>query len=167
MIEAAQKKITSANIGMQLTREQQRSFSKRNQSIINAFLSQPSNPKSKKSWTPVLKVWIRDLKLWHLFGFEVHSRSGYNVLFYAFPVFIKMFTFCRYSSRWDAAFTWLTPAEAVLMLLWFKILFMLNFDEKSECIKQRLIDLFNRQRVLFLIQNTSALGFVSSNVNLS
>ena len=88
------------------------------------------------------------------------------MLFYAFSVFIKIFTFCRYSSRWDAAFTWLTPAEAVLMLL-FKILFVLNFDEKSECIKQRLIDLFNRQRVLFLIQNTSALGFVSSNVNLS
>ena len=49
MIEAAQKKISTANTGMQQASEQQRSVSKRKQSIINTFLSQPSDPKSKKS----------------------------------------------------------------------------------------------------------------------
>ena len=49
MIEAAQKKISTANTGMQQAREQRRSVSKRKQSIINTFLSQPSDPKCKKS----------------------------------------------------------------------------------------------------------------------
>ena len=49
MIEAAQKEISTANTGMQQAREQRRSVSKRKQSIINTFLSQPSDPKSKKS----------------------------------------------------------------------------------------------------------------------
>ena len=49
MIEAAHKKISTANTGMQQAREQQRSVSKRKLSIINTFLSQPSDPKCKKS----------------------------------------------------------------------------------------------------------------------
>ena len=49
MIEVAQKKISTANTGMQQAREQRRSVSKRKQSIINTFLSQPSDPKCKKS----------------------------------------------------------------------------------------------------------------------
>ena len=49
MIEAAQKKISTTNTGMQQAREQRRSVSKRKQSIINTFLSQPSDPKCKKS----------------------------------------------------------------------------------------------------------------------
>ena len=50
MIEAAQKKISTANTGMQQATEQRsRSVSKTKQSIINTFLSQPSDPKSKKS----------------------------------------------------------------------------------------------------------------------
>ena len=51
MIEAAQKKISTANTGMQQAREQRRSVSRRKQRIINTFLSQPSDPKSKKSGT--------------------------------------------------------------------------------------------------------------------
>ena len=49
MIEAAEKKISSANKAMQQTREQQQSVSKRKQTIINTFLSQPSQPKFKKT----------------------------------------------------------------------------------------------------------------------
>ena len=49
MIEAAEKKISSANKAMQQTREQQQSVSKRKQTIINTFLSQPSKPKFKKT----------------------------------------------------------------------------------------------------------------------
>ena len=48
-IEAAEKKISSANKAMQQTREQQQSVSKRKQIIINTFLSQPSKPKFKKT----------------------------------------------------------------------------------------------------------------------
>ena len=47
MIEASEKKISSANKAMQQTREQQQSVSKRRQTIINTFLSQPSKPKFK------------------------------------------------------------------------------------------------------------------------
>ena len=49
MIEAAEKKISSANKAMQQTREQQQSVSKRKQIIINTFLSQPNKPKFKKT----------------------------------------------------------------------------------------------------------------------
>ena len=49
MIEAAEKKISSANKAMQQTREQQQSVSKRKQTIINTFLSQPSKTKFKKT----------------------------------------------------------------------------------------------------------------------
>ena len=49
MIEAAEKKISSANKAMQQTREQQQSVSKRKQTIINTFLAQPSQPKFKKT----------------------------------------------------------------------------------------------------------------------
>ena len=48
MIEAAEK-ISSANKAMQQTREQQQSVSKRRQTIINTFLSQPSKQKFKKT----------------------------------------------------------------------------------------------------------------------
>ena len=48
MIEASEK-ISSANKAMQQTREQQQSVSKRRQTIINTFLSQPSKPKFKKT----------------------------------------------------------------------------------------------------------------------
>ena len=47
MIEASEKKISSANKAMQQTREQQQSVSKRRQTIINTFLSQPRKPKFK------------------------------------------------------------------------------------------------------------------------
>ena len=51
MIEAGQKKISSGNTRMQQTSEQQKSISKRKQSMIFTFqfLSQPSKPKPKKS----------------------------------------------------------------------------------------------------------------------
>ena len=49
MFEAAQKKIRSAKTGLQQTREQQKPVSKRKQSIIDSFLSQPSKAKAKKS----------------------------------------------------------------------------------------------------------------------
>ena len=50
MTEAAQKKISTANTGMQQAREQRRSVSKTKESIIKTFLSQrASDPKSKKS----------------------------------------------------------------------------------------------------------------------
>ena len=42
IIEAAEKKISGASKAMQQTREQQQSVSKRKQTIINNFLSQPS-----------------------------------------------------------------------------------------------------------------------------
>ena len=48
MFEAAQK-IRSAKTGLQQTREQQKPVSKRKQSIIDSFLSQPSKAKAKKS----------------------------------------------------------------------------------------------------------------------
>ena len=48
MTEAAQKKMSTANTGMKQAREQRRSVSKTKRSIINTFLSQPSDPKSKK-----------------------------------------------------------------------------------------------------------------------
>ena len=48
-IEAAEKKISSANKAMQQTREQQQSVSKRKQTIINTFLSQQVKPKFKKT----------------------------------------------------------------------------------------------------------------------
>ena len=49
MIEAAEKKISSANKAMQQTREQQQSVSKRKQTIINTFLSQQVKPKFEKT----------------------------------------------------------------------------------------------------------------------
>ncbi|PFX25307.1 hypothetical protein AWC38_SpisGene10081 [Stylophora pistillata] len=49
MIEAAQKKISSANKAMQQTREQQKSVLKRKQNIINTFLLQPRKLKLKKT----------------------------------------------------------------------------------------------------------------------
>ena len=49
MTKAAQKKISTANTGMQQTREQRRSVSKTKESIMKTFLSQPSDPKTKKS----------------------------------------------------------------------------------------------------------------------
>ena len=49
IIEAAEKKISGANKAMQQTREQQQSLSKRKQTIINTFPSQPSKPKFKKT----------------------------------------------------------------------------------------------------------------------
>ena len=49
MFEAAQKKIRSCKTGLQQTREQQKSVSKRKQSIIDSFLSQPGKAKAKKS----------------------------------------------------------------------------------------------------------------------
>ena len=49
MIEAAEKKISSANKAMQQTRGQQQSVSKKKQTIINTFLSQPTKPKFKKT----------------------------------------------------------------------------------------------------------------------
>ena len=49
MIEAAQKKISTTNTGMQRARGQRISVSKRKQSVINTFLSQPSDPKCKIS----------------------------------------------------------------------------------------------------------------------
>ena len=49
MIEAAQKKIRSAKTRLQQTREQQKSLSKRKQSIIDGFSSQPSRGRAKKS----------------------------------------------------------------------------------------------------------------------
>lgn len=58
MIEAAQKKISKANTVMQQTREKQRSVLKRK------FLSQPSKPKSKKSWMLMLKTWNFDLQIY-------------------------------------------------------------------------------------------------------
>lgn len=58
MIEAAQKKISKGNTVVQQTREKQRSVLKRK------FLSQPSKPKSKKSWMLMLKTWNFDLQIY-------------------------------------------------------------------------------------------------------
>ena len=49
IIEAAEKKISGSSKAMQQTREQQQSVSKRKQTIINNFLSQPSKTKFKKT----------------------------------------------------------------------------------------------------------------------
>ena len=48
LLEAAQKKISEIHKDMQKTKEQQRSVAKRKQSILDIFLSKPSNAKSKK-----------------------------------------------------------------------------------------------------------------------
>ena len=48
LLEAAQKKISEIHKDMQKTKEQQRSVAKRKQSMLDTFLSKPSNAKSKK-----------------------------------------------------------------------------------------------------------------------
>ena len=48
LLEAAQKKISEIHKDMQKTKEQQRSVAKRKQSMLDIFLSKPSNAKSKK-----------------------------------------------------------------------------------------------------------------------
>ena len=48
-----------------------------------------------------------------------------------------------YSSSWEPTFILLTTVEAVLMLLLFKTLFVLDIDENSGCIKLGLIYVFS------------------------
>ena len=48
LLEAAQKKISEIHKDMQKTKEQQRSVAKRKQSMLDIFLSKPSNAESKK-----------------------------------------------------------------------------------------------------------------------
>ena len=74
VIEAAQKKISSANTGMQQTKEQQRSVSKQKRSIINIFLSQPSKSESKKTSTDPN---VEDFEpYWHFNWYFICTRSS-------------------------------------------------------------------------------------------
>ena len=56
--------LSTANTGMQQAREQWISVSKRKQSIRNTFLSQPSDPKCKKSSLPMWKTWNCDSEIY-------------------------------------------------------------------------------------------------------
>ena len=57
-----------------------RSVSKRKQSIINILQSQPSDPKSKKSWMPMWKIWNCDSEIYStLLYFHVYSKFTIEV----------------------------------------------------------------------------------------